>query len=352
MDLRRVVGWPLVTAVVAAACFFLGIRLLSTATGVLAPGIEPVLGRAIRGDLSAVGTSWLVSYAVLNGSVVAAVSVTLTHSGLLGVSELFAAIVGSRLGASGVVIVLGVFEYVQKESYSLRDATSLGVLSAIVTFALFVPVTAGGLLGYWLGDPTAAFVGAVPSFGIGQDGPVTTAVEALVALLGPHLGALVAVALLFGSFRLFDRALSAVETDRFREAVVPLARRPWATMLVGFVLTSVTTSVAFSVGVFVPLYNRDFFERDELVPYLLGANVGTMSDTLLVAVVLDSAVGVVTVVLVMATTGLLVVLFVATGGRFTSLVEAADERVRGDPRTYAWFVAGLVLLPVLLVLVG
>ncbi len=339
-------------AAVAAVCFFLGIRLLGTSTAVLAPDLEPVLDRAIRGDLSAVGTSWLVSYAVLNGSVVAAVSVTLSHSGLLGVSELFGAIAGSRLGASGVVIVLGVFEYVQKESYSLRDATSLGVLSVLVTFALFVPVTVAGLLGHWLGDPTAAFADRIPPLGIGGDGPVASTVDALVGLFGPHLGALLAVALLFGSFRLFDRALTAVDTDQFREAVVPLARRPWATFLVGVALTTVTTSVAFSVGVFVPLYNRDFFERDELVPYLLGANVGTMSDTLLVAAVLDSAVGVATVVLVMAASALLAVLFVAAGDRFTGGIESADEAVRRDPRTYGWFVAVLVLLPAILVLVG
>ncbi|WP_440990105.1 sodium:phosphate symporter [Haloarchaeobius baliensis] len=338
--------------IVAVVGFLLGIRILGTATGALAPTLEPLMERTIRGDASALGASWLAAYGLLNGSVVAAVAVSLAHSGLLETSELFAAIVGSRFGASGVVIVLGVVEYVQKPSYSLRESTSLGMLSAIVTLVLFVPVAAVGVAWYRLADGSLRFVDSVPSFATGSWDPTALVAELVVSAGGPQVGFVVAVAALLASFRLFDRTLAAVETGRFRSRVLPVVDGRFRSFLAGTVVTLVTTSVAISVGVLVPLYNRDFFERDELVPYLLGANVGTFGDTVLAAAVLDSDVGVATVVLTMTATTVLSLAVLVSGDWFFTVVGRLEERVRVDRRGYVGFVALLLLVPAVLVLVG
>lgn len=344
---RTVVG-----IVVAVVGFLVGLRLLGTATTALAPTLEPFMERAISGDASALGVGWLAAYGLLNGSVVAAVAVSLAHNGLLEASELFAAVVGSRFGASGVVIVLGVVEYVQKPSYSLRESTSLGMLSAIVTLVLFVPVAAVGVAWYRLADGPARLVDSVPSFAVGSLDPTAVAAELVVSGVGPELGFLVAIGALLASFRLFDRMLAAIETDGFRARVLPVVDGRFRSLFAGVVVTLLTTSVAISVGVLVPLYNRDFFERDELVPYLLGANVGTFGDTLLAAAVLDSDVGVATVLLTMTATAVLSLAVLVSGDWFVAAVGRFEERVRLDRRQYAAFVGLLVIVPTVLVLVG
>ncbi|WP_435358246.1 sodium:phosphate symporter [Haloarchaeobius sp. DFWS5] len=338
--------------VVAAGCFLLGVRLLGSASTTLAPTLGPLLRRAIRGPASALGVGWVLTYGALNGSVVAAVAVTLNDSGLLPSSELFAAIVGSRFGASAVVILLGLAEYVQERSFSLRDATSLGVLSAVVTFAVYGPVALVGLAGFATGDPTAPISRGVPQFVAMERDPSATLVAEIVDAVGPVVGFALAIGLVLGSFRLFDRILAAADTDRFRDRVGPLLGRPALSALVGFGVTFVTTSVAFSVGVLVPLYNRGFFERDELVPYLLGASVGTLGDTLLVAVVLGSPVGIATVVLAMLASGLVSIAALATGGRFTRSVCRLETAIRVEKRNYVAFVLFLLAAPTVLVLFG
>jgi len=47
--------------------------------------------------------------------------------------------------------------------------------------------------------------------------------------------------------------------------------------------------------VIVPLYNRGHIKRNEIMPFVLGANIGTLFDTLIVAIALNTAVGVLTV---------------------------------------------------------
>ncbi|NIT89402.1 MAG: sodium:phosphate symporter, partial [Gemmatimonadetes bacterium] len=57
-------------------------------------------------------------------------------------------------------------------------------------------------------------------------------------------------------------------------------------------------------GVLVPLFNRRGVTRDEVTPYVLGANVTTLLDTFVVAVALQSwdAAGAVLALMVVALT--------------------------------------------------
>lgn len=58
--------------------------------------------------------SWLVTYALTNGSVVAALALSLFQAGLVSLSEAFLMVAGSRLGGAAIVVLVGVFEYLQK----------------------------------------------------------------------------------------------------------------------------------------------------------------------------------------------------------------------------------------------
>jgi sodium-dependent phosphate cotransporter len=101
----------------------------------------------------------------------------------------------------------------------------------------------------------------------------------------------------------------------------------------------------------VPLYNRGYVDRDELLPYVLGANLGTLFDTLVVALVLDSAVGVALVLLLFGTAGLVTVGALLVRDRYGRLVAAVDDRLLVDRRAFVAFVLSLVLVPLLLVAV-
>ena len=107
---------------------------------------------------------------------------------------------------------------------------------------------------------------------------------AVTTLLGPVPSVVLAVSLLFGSLRLFDRLLARVGAATIRRQFFSPLERTWLSFAIGLFVTGVTTSIAFSLGVTVPLYNRGYVERDELVPYVLGANLGTLFDPLVVAV--------------------------------------------------------------------
>jgi len=127
--------------------------------------------------------------------------------------------------------------------------------------------------------------------------------------------------------------------------------RTWLSFGLGLLITTVTTSVAFSVGVIVPLYNRGYVERDEIIPYVLGANIGTLFDALLVALVLSTPVGVTTVLLILGlSTGLTIVALLLLDWYVWSIT-TVDDRLLEDRRAFVAFVVSLLLVPLILVVI-
>jgi len=113
----------------------------------------------------------------------------------------------------------------------------------------------------------------------------------------------------------------------------------------------VSTSVAFSLGVVVPLYNRGYVDRREMVPYIMGASLGTLTDTLLVALALQSTVGVVLVLLVFGSTTATTLVALLLYDRYLAVVERLHDRLLNDPRTFLLGMVVLIVLPLALVFV-
>lgn len=348
---------PLRTAGLSAATagcvlvFLFAVQLLGAATDAAAPALRPVLGRVVVGDSVALGLSWLAAYGLANGSVVAALSLSLFNTGLITATDLFLMIVGSRLGAAAVVVFVGLLDYVQEDGPSMREAVSLGMLTFLLTHTIYLPVA---VLGYVTLPTLTGPVRSVSeglTVGIRPLAFFDPAVAWLTDLIGPAPAFVLAVVSLFVSLRLFDRVLSKVETATLRDELFTHLQYTWLSFAIGVLITTVTTSVAFSLGVIVPLYNRGYVKREELIPYVLGANLGTLFDTLVVAIVLQTAVGVATVLVLLAIGTALTVLALLADDSYTDRVEALDDRLLEDRRLFVAFAAALVVVPVALVAV-
>jgi sodium-dependent phosphate cotransporter len=339
-----------VGALVAVLMFLFSVQLLGTATEATTPLLERLFRQAVVGDTSALGVSWLATYLLTNGSVVAALSISVFESGVVSAEQLFMMVAGSRLGGSAIVVFVGALDYFQKKEYSLPSSVSMGLLTFLLTYSVYLPATVLGYLSLPL--LRGRFSTDLQGFEVGIGSvrlfePVTVTIT---NRLGSLPSFVFAVLLLFGSIRFFDRLLRQVETETLRRNLFRRFRRTWLSFLFGILLTGVTTSVAFSLGLIVPLYNRGFVKRDELVPYILGANIGTLADTAIVAVVLGSPVGFAVVLFLLLLASVLTVAVLFFIDDYTSSVAALNDRLLNDRRYFAVFVVSLVVVPLALLL--
>ena len=259
-------------------------------------------------------------------------------------------VAGSRLGGAGVVLLIGGLDFFQKRRFSLQESVSMGLLTFLLTLVVFLPASA-------IGYATLPFVvastagDAGPASGFRPFGLFEPVAAAITDAIGPGLAVLLAVGILFASLQLFDRLLSTVDTATLRDRFFSHFARTWVSFLIGLFVTGTTTSVAFSLGMIVPLYNRGYVKRDELVPYVLGANIGTFADTLVVALVLESRIGLTVVLYLVAVATALTLLALLVYEPFSRAVLGVDDLLLEDRRAFLVFVSLLAVLPLALVLV-
>lgn len=344
---RTSLGRPL-AAVAGVLLFVFALQVIKSGAGSLVPVLD---GLDVSGPLNSVGFGWVLAYIAMSGSPVAAIGVTLLSSGVLTESEAFAVIGGSRLGASFIVLAVGFVLYLGRRRNA--DGLSIGVIALVTTFTTQGPAIALGLVSLhygWLDTfqfcPPTAMLDWV-------DGLYGEPVALLERALPGGLVFLAGVLVLLASFAVFDRALPRLEagSSSVERALHRLRSRPLM-FAMGCAVTAMTLSVSISLTLLVPLSLKGYLKREQVIPYVMGANITTFIDTLAGALILggDSAFTVVLTEMVSVAVVSSVLLTLAYGPYSRFILGTAHMATR-RPRNLGVFLGAIVAVPVVLVLV-
>lgn len=339
----RRVNWRKIGLFIAALfLFILAIQLLKSGAGALTPFIG---GLAVENAANALGFGWLFAYLVMSGSPVAATTLTFFNDGAIDKFEAFAMIAGSRFGASFIVLGLG-FVYALR-GHARKGSLSMGLLSLIVTFTTYTPALA---LGYWLLKmgtldqltPQSA-VGVVSLLDVVFDPLVGLALQVLPRPAVFGLG----FAVLWYSLNLIDHALPDM---RLKESafsgMARLLYRPIVTFGLGLLITSLTMSVSVSLSVLVPLSARGFIRRENVIPYIMGANITTFIDTLVAALLLGNPQAFTVVLVEMISVALVSLALLTLAYRpYERVVQDAVELIGDTHRNLALFLIVIIGIP-------
>jgi Na+/phosphate symporter len=326
--------------------FIFALILLKEGARQLGPLVRNVLD--VNNSINALGFGWLFAYAVMSGSPVATITLTLLDVQTLTRPEAFAMITGSRLGASFIVLFIGFIYWLR--GGERKASMSTGLLSLLVTQSTYLPALALGsyiLKWGWLDSWQVASAVQFTSFIDAIFDPVITLLIAWVprwVIFG--LG----FAVLMVSFSLMDRALPKVhlEESRFR-GMARILYRPIFTFLLGAAITTLTMSVSLSLSILVPLSMRGYVRRENVIPYVMGANITTFIDTLMAAVLLGNpaAFSVVLVsMLTIAVISLVIILFFFRS--YERLILGVANRLLSHRKWLAAYMFVIFAVPILL----
>ncbi len=317
-----------------------------------ASGLKPILDQFdLSGTPNIVGFGWLGSYAVLSGSPVAAVALSLFSKGVISDTETFAMINGSRMGASFIVLFVGFLYWIRGKRNP--DGLYIGVVALLTAFTLWGPVIPLGqfvLREGWFDDVRFGSPGAITSI-------VNTIYDPMVLRLSDHVPRLgmfgIGIAVLLLSFSLFDRALPNLDQPgpRFERASALLHQRHLM-FLFGVLVTGMTLSVSLSLTILVPLTLKGYVKRDSVIPYVMGANIATWIDTLFAALLLDTP-RAFTIVFVEMVTGAAVSLTVLVlfYGPYQRMIHRLAHLATRDRRGFGVFMFAVLILPAILLAV-
>jgi sodium-dependent phosphate cotransporter len=332
--------------------FILALWLMKAGAQALAPLLEQ--SAIVNNMLNGLGFGWLMAYLLLSGSPVATGALTFLDAGALTPSVTFAMITGSRLGASFIILFIG-FIYVWR-GRDRATSLSMGLLSLIVTgttYLLAFIIGVGLLYMPFLGSPSQMDIGS----GMWLESLFSSLFDPLVNFLlrfFPHwvlfpLG----VGLILISFNLFDRCLPQMTVkDSHVGQVSRLVYRPWVMLLLGAAVTLISMSVSVSLGILIPLNNRGFIRRENVIPYIMGANITTFIDTLFAAVLLSNPLATRVVWVQMVSVTIVSSLILLLGyRRYETTTLLFVDQLTADTRFLGGFMLFILALPILLLLV-
>ena len=227
----RISAW--LAAVAGIGLLLLGMRLGATGLREQSDGVRRSLGRLIGRPLPALLAAALATGLIHSSSVTTMAIVGLVHADALDLDTAAAAIIGANVGAT----------------------VSVQILSWRPGPLLWLPVVAAGGILLTLGRKRRALGAGLAGFGC-----------------------------LLGGLALLDLALAPLHTQPwFPGSMLLLAQRPWAGLGVGTALATVALSSSVTLGVLQGLAEHGLLPLAAALPVVLGANIGTTTDTLLVS---------------------------------------------------------------------
>ena len=345
----RQIAWHKVILFAASLfLFILAITLMKEGARGLASLLENSF--VIENALNSLGFGWLFAYLVMSGSPVAASALTFFDAGIIDEMGAYTMITGSRLGASLIVLLIG-FLYVLR-GRSKAESLSIGLLSLLVTASTY-----GVALVFGYGFLVSGLLdGAQLRSGALLDSVTDRLFDPLADLLLGFLPQwslfVVGLAIILISFSLFDRCLPQVALKQSHVGRMSrLVYRPWVMFALGGLITLVSMSVSVSLGILVPLSARGFVRRENLIPYIMGANITTFVDTLMAAVLLRNPAAFTIVLAEMASVALVSVLILALAyRRYERGVQRATGWLTAGNRNLGLFMLIILALPLILML--
>lgn len=329
--------------------FILALRLLSKGAGGLGPFLRDNLG--ISNAVNTLGFGWLFAYGVLSGSPVAAIALSFLDSGTIDAIQTFTMITGSRLGASFIVLFIGFIYYLRGRPRMV--ALSIGILSLSVTATTYLPALP---VGYWmlqsgiLDQVSLALPSSVASV---VDEVFDPLVDIILHYSNRWLVFAIGIGTLLFAFNLLDRALPEVSSEHnVFGRIGELIYRPAAMFCLGAAVTTLTLSVSVSLSILVPLSAKGFIRRENMLPYIMGANITTFIDTLVASLLIKHPAGFTVVlaeILSISVVSFLILLFIYRP--YEHLILSLLERVVYSNKALALFMIVMVASPIVLLFI-
>jgi hypothetical protein len=195
---------------------------------------------------------------------------------------------GSRLGAAFVVLMVAVIYATRGGSGQRMAPVSTAVMALVTTAIIYIP---GAIIGFLLlqwGPFTELNISFPAQFSDLLDlvyGGLLGRIESWPGWL-LFLGGL---GILLISFKLIDSVVPELSGTDIENKRLGWLRRKWPMFGLGCLVALVAMSVSVALTVLVPLVTKGLVKREDIVPYIMGANITTLGDTLLAAFLLGSA---------------------------------------------------------------
>ncbi|MBN2336232.1 Na/Pi cotransporter family protein [Candidatus Bathyarchaeota archaeon] len=341
----------------AAVYFFVSaIVLIKSSATIMGEALAERIVLLIRDTTSAVFAGWIATALLHSSGAFDSIVVAFTSSGVMPLSLSVATIIGAEIGTTVTPFLISVLERLkgQGESEASFNVTMSHVLYNLFTLALFYPLELffGVFTSIaWRGSfifVRASWLKAVPDL---LD-VVTPWVDPLLEVIPPWAGIVVGGLTLILALGAVEKYMTAIfSMPRSWNLIRSTFTHPMRAFIAGFLFTVLVPSTTVMVSLLVPLAASGVIKADYyILPYILGANIGTVFDVMIAALATGDPIGL-GVWLVHLTINVAgAIIFMPLLNPFSRLVRRVSAYVSSSPKTTLVIAALFHIIPTLVIL--
>ena len=331
--------------------FVSSIVIIKNSAKIIGVSLAETIVLLIRDTTSAVFAGWISTALIHSSGAFDSIICAFTSSGVIPLSLSVATIIGAEIGTTVTPFLISVLERLKGkgDTGAAFNVTMSHVLYNLFTLALFYPLELYfGVFSNIAEWGTKQFIkvtwlNAVPDL---LDS-ITPWVKPLIGLIGPWTGLIVGGVLLLIALGAVEKYMTAIfSMPRSWNIIRSTFTKPGRAFMAGFLFTVLVPSTTVMVSLLVPLATSGIFKAEYyILPYILGANIGTVFDVMIAAMATGDpiALGVWLVHLTINLIGAL--LFMPILDPFAKLTRKVAEFVAKDPRTTLIITALFHIIP-------
>ena len=343
-------------SLIALYFFLSGIVIIKNAAKIMGEALAEKIILLIRDTTSAVFSGWIATALLHSSGAFDSIIVAFTSSGVMPLSLAVASIIGAEVGTTVTPFLVSLLEHIRGHGRleASFNVTMNHVLYNLATLLLFYPAelffgvfTKIARQGSYI-FVRATWLRAVPDL----IDVITPWVDVFFQVIPPWLGLIIGAATLVISLLGLEKYMTAIfSMPRSWNLIRATFTKPLRAFVAGFLFTVLVPSTTVMVSLLVPLAGSGIILSEYYVlPYILGANIGTVFDVMIAALATGDAIclGVWLVHLTINLVG--AILFLSILKPFSRLVRWAAAKIASSRRLAIIVAIVFHAVPVLVVL--
>lgn len=284
-------------SIISIYLFVSAIVLIKSSAKIMGVALAEKIVLVIRDTTSAVFAGWIATALLHSSGAFDSIVVAFTSSGVMPLNLAVAAIIGAEVGTTVTPFLISVIERMkgEHESEASFTVTMSHVLYNLVTLAIFYPLEL--FFGVFTNIATQGsnvfvkmpWLNAVPDL---LD-VVTPWVDPLLDYIPPWSGIVLGALILILALGAVEKYMTAIfSMPRSWNLIRSTFTRPKRAFIAGFLFTLLVPSTTVMVSLLVPLATSGVIKADYyILPYILGANIGTVFDVMIAALATGDPIG-------------------------------------------------------------
>ena len=264
--------------------FVLSLTLIKVSSASLGAGIFSLTKDGISA-INAFGLGWLATLITQSSGAAAATLIAFNLAGIIGPIVLLYMIIGTRIGTSITALFIAFLIHAKRRDF--RHGFEIGLANLVyaipIAIAMFLLEFFTGFF-HKVGDSLIVF-GSPFKYNI-----IDTIVLPLINLLlfiPDHLKIILGVIILVGSLKYIPKFMINIWGEKYlKRKINTFLNKKYKSFLLGFGITALLISTSITITFLIPLVVTRITKLKNVIPYMIGANLGGVSEMILGGLIL------------------------------------------------------------------